>query len=74
MVEARKPKSTLKPNKNSAKPAYPYDFTDRLQRSRAVQTAPNYRRKDPLLDHLLKNMESLFTPKAVCGPSDWLVT
>ena len=31
-------------------------------------------RKDPLMAHLLKNVETLFQPKSVCSDGDWLVT
>ena len=29
-------------------------------------------RRDPLMDHILKNMEKIFTPKTVTKPNDWL--
>lgn len=30
--------------------------------------------KDPLLNHMIKNIETIAQPKMVCGPSDWLKT
>ena len=53
----------------------PYNFTNEHTRKRATEgTMANLKNRDPLMNHLLENIESLWKPKRVVTPNDWLVT
>ena len=64
----------LKGGSKKGQPTYPYDFCNKAKRLQGIAQAPNLDRKDPLMAHLLKNVETLFQPKSVCSDGDWLVT
>ena len=52
---------------------FPYEFTTLKQRQESVVMPDGYK-PDNLLESLLKNAETLYEPKKVYTPSDWLVT
>ena len=87
MVERRKP--SVSPKRSSVGPkragaaavstqpkakTFPYEFKTAQERARATLRAPDMSTKDPLLQHMIKNIETIAQPKMVCGASDWLKT
>lgn len=53
---------------------FPYEFKTKAERTRALARVPDMSRKDPLLHHMIQNIETIASPKMVCFPGDWLKT